>query len=104
MSDYKSIQPKIVGEVVGQFVPSDGAIRDDTTRAFSEPYPLMSFDMPPVRSSSPEFVHVSVVRTAVDAWAACDPARLDAAMEAIRNTIDPTNANTGPAAPIQGQG
>jgi len=79
-------------------------IRDDTTPAFCEPYPLMSFEMPPVRSSSPEFVHVSLARTAVDAWSACDPARLDAAMEAIRNTIDPTNANTGPAAPIQGQG
>ena len=70
-----------------------------------EHFPLnVSLEMPPPRAAHPEFVRAADVQQAIDAWRACDAERLDAVMWGLANMLAPQNGNSGPAAPIQGQG
>jgi hypothetical protein len=97
-------------------------IRDDTAEAFPisgngpltaridawpapEPYPLHSFEMPPPRASRPCFVPVNLARAVVDAHQQGNRGALALAIDALADAIDGgKNMNSGPLAPIQGQG
>jgi hypothetical protein len=97
-------------------------IRDDTAEPFPisgngpltekldawkvpEPYPLHSFEMPPPRASRPCFVSVNLARAVIDAHQQGNQAAFSLAIEQLADAIDGgRNSNSGPLAPIQGDG
>ena len=101
--DYDSVPLRPVGQITGPIVP----IRDDSTFAFSEPFPLHgAFDMPPPRATRPEFVHRSICQRVIDSLGKPEAdAEFAAAIEELQQALDGgTNRNSGNAAPIQGGG
>jgi hypothetical protein len=99
---YESVPLRPVGEITGPLVP----IRDDTTFAFSEPYPLHgAFEMPPPRASRPSFVSATIAAAVVAAHQQGNSTAFALALEQLADALDGgANRNSGNVAPIQGQG